>query len=96
MVLTETFLTKEWYPKKSYAMHVLAEQGPRGRPKGGITCILSTKMSPFQVTYRSKNIICVKTAICTVIGTYFQPEFSGDEVIKEIAAILTTQKQISR
>ncbi|PSN58416.1 hypothetical protein C0J52_02795 [Blattella germanica] len=87
-ILTETFLTKEWSLQGFYNINVLATQGMKGRPVGGITCLLKPHLAPFKTEYRRDNIIRVKTRLCTVVGAYFQPEFSQDDIINSIGEAL--------
>ena len=89
--MTETFLTKEWTPINThYAINILAEQGPKGRPKGGVTCLIKEIFSPFSVPYKSKNALVVRTALCVIICVYFQPDFATANIIDEISQCLDT------
>ena len=90
VIMVETFLTSEWSTDKHYTVHKLAVQGPMGRPKGGITCMLKPKFAPFKVLYKSNNALVVKTKLCVFICMYFQPEFISHQIIDEIGSALNT------
>ncbi|KAJ4426125.1 hypothetical protein ANN_26934 [Periplaneta americana] len=81
-ILTETFLTKEVDLPGFYNYHVLANQGNMGRPSGGITCLVKPWLAPITVLKRTPNLLMIKTNCITIIGGYFQPEFSAQEIIE--------------
>ena len=63
VMLTETLATKEWAASKAYTLNVLAQQGPKGRPKGGITCLLKPKLIPFRIAYSTDKVLLIKTRL---------------------------------
>ncbi|KAJ4432874.1 hypothetical protein ANN_21513 [Periplaneta americana] len=83
-ILTETFLTKEVDLPGFYNYHVLANQGNMGRPSGGITCLVKPWLAPITVLKRTPNLFMLKTNCITIIGGYFQPEFSAQEIIEAL------------
>jgi hypothetical protein len=44
LIFKETFLTMEWSTSNFYAVHSLVKKGEKGRPKGGITCLMKPKL----------------------------------------------------
>lgn len=42
-----------------------------------------------QVIQKTSNIVCIQTALCTIIAAYFQPEYKEEEIIGEITAVMT-------
>ncbi|KAJ4429269.1 hypothetical protein ANN_26272 [Periplaneta americana] len=88
IILVETFLRKEWDANSFYAIHVLAEQSPLGRPKGGITCLIHPKLSPFQMIHKTDHILAIRTKTCCIIGVYFQPELRQDHIVDELSNAL--------
>lgn len=89
VILTETFLTSYLHIQGKYAIHNFASQGDRGRPKGGISCLLSPRLCPFVVVHRTDNLLMVQTTVCWIISVYFQPEWKSYEIIQEINTALT-------
>jgi hypothetical protein len=89
LIFKETFLAMEWSTSNFYAVHSLAK-GEKGRPKGGITCLMKPKLSPFSILYRTDIIMAIKTKLCTLIAAYFQPDFGEDMIIAEIMDTLST------
>jgi exonuclease III len=90
VIFTDTFLATEWSISNFYAVHTFAKNGEKGRPKGGITCLMKPKLSPFSILYRTDNIMAIKIKLCTLIAAYFQPDFGEDKVIAEIMDTLST------
>ncbi|KAJ4425968.1 hypothetical protein ANN_27594 [Periplaneta americana] len=88
IILVETFLRKEWDTNSFYAIHVLAEQSPLGRPKGGITCLIHPKLSPFQMIHKTDHVLAIRTKTCCIIGVYFQPELRQDHIVDELSNAL--------
>lgn len=87
--LIETMLTKDWTTNDLYTIHSLATQGHAGRPKGGITCLLKPRLSPFQVIHKTENILAIQTSLCSIVCAYFQPEWKPYDIIEEINLALT-------
>ncbi|KAJ4427011.1 hypothetical protein ANN_26810 [Periplaneta americana] len=96
IILVETFLRKEWDANSFYAIHVLAEQSQLGRPKGGITCLIHPKLSPFQMIHKTDHVLAIRTKTCCIIGVYFQPELRQDHIIDELsnALLKVTRKEL--
>ncbi|KAJ4425363.1 hypothetical protein ANN_27978 [Periplaneta americana] len=88
-IFTETFLTKEWGLENFYSINNLATQSKLGRPKGGISCLITPSFSPFETQDKSEHILAIKTKICTIVGTYFQPEIGETDIIDEIITALS-------
>jgi hypothetical protein len=86
--LTENVLTEEWQPDGFYAAHVLASQGPLGRPKGGLSCFIKAWLSPFESIHKDYNILVIRTKPTTLICAYFQPEYTEDFIIDKIGSAL--------
>lgn len=85
IILTETFLTREHSIEGYYMHHVLAHQGERGRPSGGIACFIKPWLSPCKTTYQTANTLIVQTKSITVISGYFQPECTAEFIIDELS-----------
>lgn len=92
-ILTETFLTKEWSLQGFYSINILAAQGMKGRPVGGITCLIKPHLAPFKTEYKRDNILRVKTRLCTLVGAYFQPEYSQEDIINSIGEAMEGIKE---
>ena len=88
VILTETFLRIEWSMEHFYTIHSFATQGPRGHPKGGITCLIKTRLSPFQILSKSSNILVIQTKLCNIIAAYFQMDYDEVDLIDEVTAAL--------
>ena len=84
IVLTETFLTEEISLPGYYALHTLATQGDRGRPKGGITCLIKPELVPCSIVYKSDNALTVKTKYIFITCVYFQPYCTEQFIIETI------------
>ena len=82
--LTETFLIKDWYTQGFYCINNLATQCNIGRPKGGITCLIKPKLSPFKMEYKSRHILMIRIRLCTIICAYFQPKLTVEDIIEEL------------
>ena len=67
IILTETFLVTDWNINGFYCIHTHADQGPLGRPKGGIMCMLKSKFSPFGIIHKTKSMLIVKTEDCIFV-----------------------------
>ena len=93
IVLTETFLTKEWFAADFYNIHAFAMQGQRGRPIGGITCLLKPRLSPFKLEYKTSEMLVISTKLCTIIAVYFQPEYKEEDIIDIISTGLEKTQQ---
>ncbi|XP_049798835.1 uncharacterized protein LOC126233683 [Schistocerca nitens] len=81
--LTETFLTKDSNKVNiHYAISVVAEQCPKDRPNGGITCLIMKIFSPFSVSHKSRHSLVVTTAICVLMCEIAL--FTEEEIIHRI------------
>lgn len=93
VMLVETMLTSEWAANGMYTIHKFATQEQTGRPKGGITCLLGPNLSPFETLYASDHVLTIKTALCTLVTVYFQPETPAINIIDEIGTALSKLDQ---
>ena len=88
VILTETFLRTEWNTEHFNAIHSFATQGPKGRPKGGITCFIKARLSPFKILSKSNNILVIQTKLCNIIAAYFQTDYDEEDLIDKVTAAL--------
>ncbi|KAJ4425696.1 hypothetical protein ANN_27892 [Periplaneta americana] len=88
-LFTETFLTKEWGTENFYTINNLATQSKLGQPKGGISCLITPRFSPFETQENSEHILAIKTKICTIVKTYFQSEIGETNIIDEISTAIS-------
>ena len=89
VILTETFLTSDWDTHGFYCINNPATQNNRGRPKGGITCLIKPSLSPFRTEYKSEHILLVRTKLCIIICAYFQPDLTAEDIIEEMDAAMS-------
>lgn len=93
LILTETFLTDSTHIEGFYSTHSLATQGQRGRPSGGITCMIKPWLAPLRVVHKTENTIVLRIKNATIIGCYFQPDFNAQGIIDVLSeAIGKTDK----
>ena len=61
--LTETFLTNtsKTAVNSLYNIHASARQGERGRPIGGLACLLKYNMAPFRMVMKDENRLVIQT-----------------------------------
>ncbi|KAJ4425920.1 hypothetical protein ANN_27546 [Periplaneta americana] len=85
IVLTETFLTKDWCSQHHYTIHSLATQGQTGRPKGGITILLKSWLCPFHILHETECILAIKTIATVIVAAYFQPELEEQHLLNELS-----------
>ena len=78
-ILTETFITEDARieVKGLYNIHALARKEERGRPSGGVTCLISPKLTPFEILMRDDDQVVVRTKmgfwfVCTTDRTAVQ------------------------
>ena len=93
VILAETFITQNMNIEGYYNSHLLATQGDRGRPSGGISRLLKPWLTPHKITYSSANILAIETKTLNIIGTYFQPNHSAQDIIEKMADMLKNIKQ---
>ncbi|KAJ4444760.1 hypothetical protein ANN_06557 [Periplaneta americana] len=93
IVLTETFLRKEWNAKGFYTINALATQGQRGRPVSGITCLIKPELAPFKIERKSPEMLIIRTRLCTIIGVYLHPNYKEEEIIDIISGGLAQSQQ---
>jgi exonuclease III len=75
--LTETFMREETAISipKFYNFHVYAKQTrERGRPTGGITCLIKPHLAPFEILQKEEDLIIIQTRIGAIIAAYFKPD----------------------
>ena len=89
VILNETFITKDWGLPGFYCMHRFASQGNRGRPKGGISCLIKPELSPFKKVYETDNIVLIQTKPISILCAYFQPDFAEVDIIDELGTALS-------
>ena len=89
VILMETFLTSDWSAQRLYSVHSFAEQSTMGRPKRGISCLLSPRMAKFIVIHKTSNILGVKTPYGIFLGVYFQPELQAVDVIDSLSRAIS-------
>ncbi|PSN52531.1 hypothetical protein C0J52_14317, partial [Blattella germanica] len=90
IILTETFLTEEENISSYYNYHALARQGDKGRPSGGIACLIKPWLAPAKVLQRTPNLITIKCKHLSIISGYFQPEWSAIDIIESLSEALAT------
>lgn len=97
-ILTETFVTETTTIniEGHYHVHIFATLELRGRPAGGVTCLLKATMSLFKVIINSDNLIMVKAALGTIIGAYFRPECSAVDIIENLGQALNNAPRTDR
>lgn len=95
VILTETFLTEQWQYRDYYSMHILAKQGEKGRPKGGITVLLRPWLTPVTATIKKDHTLLIETKYITIIAAYFQPNETALDIIDELGQQLTQSKKDS-
>ena len=85
-ILTETFNTVESRSevKGFYNIHALARKEARGRPSGGVTCLISPKITPFEVLLNEEDQLVVKTRIGILVCVYYRPECSALDVVDSV------------
>ena len=89
VILVETFLTEYINIQEYYNFHRLAIQGERGRPSGGISCLVKPWMTPYQTTYSSRNLLVIKVKGLFIICAYFQPESTAQDIIESLLDVMT-------
>jgi len=82
-----------------YNFQVYAKQTrERGRPSGGITCLIMPHLAPFEVILTEEDLITVQTRIGAIIAAYFNPDRSAVDIVdslsKAINALQRKQKII--
>jgi hypothetical protein len=99
--LRETFMREETAISipNFYNFHVYAKQTrERGRPAGGITCLIKPHLAPFEVILREGDLITVQTRIGAIITPYFNPDRPVVDIVdslsKAINALQRKQKII--
>mgnify|MGYP003623316537 CR=1 FL=1 len=90
IILTETILTEEEKISSYYNYHALARQGDKGRPSGGIACLIKPWLAPAKVLQRTPNLITIKCKHLSIISGYFQPEWSAIDIIESLSEALAT------
>ncbi|KAJ4425430.1 hypothetical protein ANN_28045 [Periplaneta americana] len=90
VILTETFLTKEWHTENFYSINSLATQGVHGRMKGGLTLLLKARLSPFNIMLKTDNNLTVKTNLCVIICAHFQLDYRQEDIIDELTTALNS------
>ncbi|KAJ9577008.1 hypothetical protein L9F63_006445 [Diploptera punctata] len=84
IILTETFNTCETSLQGYYTYETLATKGNMGRPSGGITCLIKPLLSPAQLIHSTPNVIVINANNLVIIGAYFQPERTAQEIIETL------------
>jgi len=99
--LTKTFMRKETAISnpKFYNFHVYAKQTrERGRPSGGITCLIKPHLAPFEVLLKEEDLITVQTRNGAIIAAFFNPDRFAVDIVdslsKAISALQRKQKII--
>lgn len=70
--------------KGFYNIHAFARKGHRGRPSGGVACLINSKLTPFQILLNEEDQLVIKTRIGTLVCVYYRPECSAIDVIDGI------------
>ena len=88
--LTETFVTEatQLQIQDFYCIQAFARKEERGRPKGGLACLLKPHMTPYEVKAQDDNKLIVQTRECLIIVVYYQPEFTAKEIIDNLSQAL--------
>jgi hypothetical protein len=63
-----------------YSCHSFALQGETGRPSGGITFLIKPSLAPGDTLYNSQNVLIVKGKAVTIVGSYFNPEYTAEDI----------------
>ena len=66
-IFTETFLTDQWQHSEYYSAYILAKQGERGRPQGGITVLLKPWMAPIISTTEQNHSLLIVSFLCSML-----------------------------
>lgn len=90
-VLTETFVTTQSTinVRGFYNIHAFAKQDVRGRPSGGVTCLIKPGLTPFEVLLRDDDQLVVKTKIGIFICAYYRPDCSPIDVVDGLQQAIT-------
>jgi exonuclease III len=94
--LTETFMKKETAISipNLYNFHIYAKQmRERGRPSGGITCLIKPHLAPFEVLLNEEDLITVQTRIGAIIAAYFNPDQSAANIVNSLSRKRTTKER---
>jgi exonuclease III len=94
--LTETFMREETAIsiQNFYNFHVYAKQTrERGRPSGGITCLIKPHLAPFEVPLKEENLITVQTRIDAIIAAYFNPDRTAVDIVDSLSNAISAPKR---
>lgn len=91
-ILTETFLTENWQHPEFYCINLLAKQGERGRPMGGITALIKPELTPITTTIKQEHTLLTETKHITIISAYFQPNKTAIDIMDEIGQLIAQSK----
>ena len=78
--------------KGFYNVHVFARKGDRGRPLGGVTCLINPKLPSFEILLKEEDELVIKTRIATLVCLYYRPECSAINVVEGIQRALDVIK----
>ena len=53
-----------------YNIHTLARQGERGRPAGGVSCLIKPGLAPIRIILKDEDRLVIKTNCCFTITAY--------------------------
>ena len=82
-ILTETFLTENLQHPNFYGTHLLARQGDKGRPSGGITILLKPHLRPIITIKQLENTLICETDYLVIIAAYLKPNMTENDIMEE-------------
>lgn len=92
-ILTETFLTENLQHPNFYGTHLLARQGDKGRPSGGITILLKPHLRPIITIKQLENTLICETDYLVIIAAYFKPNMTAIDIMDELGQTYIQYKQ---
>lgn len=68
-----------------YNIHTLARQGERGRPAGGVSCLIKPGLAQFRIMLQDEDRLVIKTNCCYIITAYYKPECTAVDIIDSLS-----------
>jgi exonuclease III len=84
----ETFSMQESSTQGYYTYQTLATKGTTGRPSGGIARLIKPGLATAKQMHKNANVIVVDTKTLTIVGCYFQPDQSAQDIVEAIGEAL--------
>jgi hypothetical protein len=81
--ISRVFIRESIHINGYYSCHSFALKGETGSPSGGITCLIKPSLAPGDTLYKSQNVLIVRGKTVTMVGSYFNPEYTAENIIDQ-------------